>query len=57
MRRIGSKIRPEIAEEQCGLSEGKGTSDAIYIIRSLTERTIEVKKRSVPMFNRLLQAI
>ena len=43
MRRIRSKIKPEIGEEQCGFVEGKGTSNAIYIVRTIIERAIEVK--------------
>uniref|UniRef100_A0A0B7BSZ6 Reverse transcriptase domain-containing protein n=1 Tax=Arion vulgaris TaxID=1028688 RepID=A0A0B7BSZ6_9EUPU len=43
MRRIRSRIRPEISDEQCGFVEGKGTSNAIYILRTLIERSIEVK--------------
>ena len=43
MRRMRSRIRPEISDEQCGFVEGKGTSNAIYILRTLIERSIEVK--------------
>ena len=44
MKRVRNKIKPEIAEEQCGFVEGKGTSNAIYIIRTLVERALEVQK-------------
>ncbi|GFN77761.1 endonuclease-reverse transcriptase [Plakobranchus ocellatus] len=44
MLRIRNKIKPEIAEEQCGFVEDKGTSNAIYILRTLIERTLEVQK-------------
>ncbi|GFO13981.1 endonuclease-reverse transcriptase [Plakobranchus ocellatus] len=44
MLRIRNKIKPEIAEEQCGFVEDKGTSNAIYILRSLIERALEVQK-------------
>jgi len=44
MLRIRSKVHPEIAEEQCGFMKDKGTRNAIYILRTLTERSIEVQK-------------
>jgi hypothetical protein len=43
LRRIRNKIRPEIAEVQCRFVKDSGTRNAIYIIRTLFERTIEVK--------------
>ncbi|GFO09466.1 DNA replication licensing factor mcm8 [Plakobranchus ocellatus] len=44
MMRVRNKIKPEIAEEQCGFVEGKGTTNAIYILRTLIERALEVQK-------------
>ena len=44
MMRVRNKIRPEIAEEQCGFVEGKGTSNAIFMIRTIIERTLEIQK-------------
>ncbi|GFN94698.1 RNA-directed DNA polymerase from mobile element jockey-like [Plakobranchus ocellatus] len=44
MLRIRNKIKPEIAEEQCGFVGDKGTSNAIYILRTLIERALEVQK-------------
>ncbi|GFO02811.1 retrovirus-related pol polyprotein from type-1 retrotransposable element r2 [Plakobranchus ocellatus] len=44
MLRIRNKIKPEIAEEQCGFVEDKGTSNAIYILRTFIERALEVQK-------------
>ncbi|GFO41170.1 endonuclease-reverse transcriptase [Plakobranchus ocellatus] len=44
MQRIRNKIKSEIAEEQCGFVEDKGTSNAIYILRTLIERALEVQK-------------
>ncbi|GFO01373.1 craniofacial development protein 2-like protein [Plakobranchus ocellatus] len=44
MLRIRNKIKPEIAEEQCGFVEDKETSNAIYILRTLIERALEVQK-------------
>ncbi|GFO30382.1 retrovirus-related pol polyprotein from type-1 retrotransposable element r2 [Plakobranchus ocellatus] len=44
MLRMRSKIKPEITEEQCGFVEDKGTSNAIYILRTLIERALKVQK-------------
>ncbi|GFN97983.1 dolichyl-phosphate beta-glucosyltransferase [Plakobranchus ocellatus] len=44
MLRVRNKIKPEIAEEQCGFVEGKGTTNALYILRTLIERALEVQK-------------
>ena len=44
MMRIRNKINPEIAEEQCGFVEGKGTTNAIFILRTLIERALEIQK-------------
>ncbi|GFO31938.1 retrovirus-related pol polyprotein from type-1 retrotransposable element r2 [Plakobranchus ocellatus] len=44
MLRIRNKIKPEITEEQCGFVEDKGTSNAIYILRTLIERALAVQK-------------
>ncbi|GFR67399.1 endonuclease-reverse transcriptase [Elysia marginata] len=44
MMRIRSKIEPEIADEQYGFVEGKGTTNAIYTLRMLIQRAIEVQK-------------
>ena len=41
---VRNKIRPEIAEEQCGFVEGKGTSNAIFMLRTIIERTLEIQK-------------
>ena len=41
MARMRNKITPEIAEEQCGFVKDKVTRNAIYMIRTLTERAIE----------------
>ncbi|GFN91009.1 endonuclease-reverse transcriptase [Plakobranchus ocellatus] len=50
MLRIRIKIKPEIAEEQCGFIEDKGTSNAIYILRTLIERALEAQKDIYPCF-------
>ena len=44
MMRVRNKIRPEIAEEQCDFVEAKGTANAANMLRTLIERTLEVKK-------------
>lgn len=44
MLRIRNKIRPEIGEEQCGFVEGKGTMNAIYILKTLGERAMEMQQ-------------
>ena len=44
MMRIRNKILPEIAQEQCGFIEDKGTVNAQYVIRTIIERALEVQK-------------
>ena len=44
MKRIRNKVYTEIADNQCGFMEGKGTANAIYILRQIIERTLEVNK-------------
>ena len=44
LKRIRSKIRPEISEEQFGFVPGKGTRNAIFCLRTLPERCIEMQK-------------
>ncbi|GFO38972.1 LINE-1 reverse transcriptase [Plakobranchus ocellatus] len=44
MLRVRIKIKPEIAEEQCGFVEDKGTLNAIYNLRTLIERALQVQK-------------
>ena len=44
LNRIKRKIKPKVAEEQYGFTEGKGTRNAIFNMRMLTERAIEVQK-------------
>ncbi|GFO02556.1 LINE-1 reverse transcriptase [Plakobranchus ocellatus] len=50
MLRIRNKIKPEIAGEQCGFVEDKGTSNAIYILGTLIERALEAQKEIYPCF-------
>ena len=44
LMRVRNKIHPEIAEERCGFVEGKGTANAVYMLRTLIERALEVQK-------------
>ena len=44
MMRNRIKIHQEIPEEQRGVVEGKGTTNTIYILRTLAERAIEIQK-------------
>ena len=47
MMRVRNKVRPEIAEKQCGFVEGKGTSNAIFMLRTIIERTLEIQKEVI----------
>ncbi|GFS07156.1 endonuclease-reverse transcriptase [Elysia marginata] len=42
--RVRNTIKPEIAAEQCGFVEGKGTTHAVFTLRVLIERALEVQK-------------
>ena len=44
MNRTRAKIRPEIPQEQCGFVAGQGTMTAIYILRTIIEKSIEVQQ-------------
>ena len=44
LKRVRSKIQPEISEEQFGFVSGKGTRNAIFCLRTMAERSIEVQK-------------
>ena len=44
MKRIRNKVYTEIADNQCGFIESKGTANAIYILRQIIESTLEVNK-------------
>ena len=43
INRLRNKINPEIAEEQYGFQPDKGTRNAIYLLRVLSERAIQVQ--------------
>ena len=44
MTRARNKIKPEIDVTQCGFVEGKGTVNAIFVLRTIIERALEVNK-------------
>ena len=44
MQRMRNKIRTEIDKTQCGFMNDTGTRNAIFILRNICERTIEVNK-------------
>ena len=44
IKRIRNKVYTEIADHQCGFIEGKGTANAIYILRQIIDRILEVHK-------------
>ena len=44
MKRTKNMIRPEIGEEQCGFVQDAGTRNAIFTIRLLAERALEMQK-------------
>ena len=43
MMQMKNKIKPEIVDEQYGFTANKSTRNAIFILRTIIERTIEVK--------------
>ena len=52
LNRIKQKLVQYIAEEQYGFVKGKGTRNAIFTMRMLTERAVDVQKE-VYVFHRL----
>ena len=44
LNRMKSKIKQKISQEQNAYMEGKGTRNAIFIVRMLAERALEVQK-------------
>ena len=44
LNRIRQKVNEEIDREQCGFRKGKGTVNAIYMLRMVIERSIEMQK-------------
>ena len=44
MKRIRNKISPEISEQQFGFVRGKGTANAVFSLRMITERCLDVQK-------------
>ena len=44
LKRLRSKIAPEISEQQFGFVAGKGTANATFSLRTLAERCLDVQK-------------
>src|SRR5215469_6237659 len=44
LARIRNIIRPQISEEQYGFVKGKGTRNAIFALRNLAEKALEVNQ-------------
>ena len=44
LKRIRSKLRTQISDQQFGFVPGKGTSNALFALRVLTENVLEVQK-------------
>src|SRR5438552_7424207 len=44
MQRMRNKIRPEVNKSQCGFMNDTGARNAIFILRNICERSIEVNK-------------
>src|SRR5215469_16802442 len=44
LTRIINKIRPQISEEQYKFVKGKGTRNAIFVLRNLAEKVLEVNQ-------------
>ena len=44
LNRIKNKVKSEIGEEQFGFMKGKGTTNAVFVVRMLGERAIEMQK-------------
>jgi Reverse transcriptase (RNA-dependent DNA polymerase). len=52
-KRLGSTIEEVIEKDQFGFRKGKGTRDAIELMRIISERVFDVKKRNVSFLHRL----
>ena len=44
IKRIKTAIEPEVAEQQFGFQQGKGTRESIFALRTICERAIEVQR-------------
>ena len=56
LQRVRGRTREEISEKQFGFATDKGTRNAIFTIRIISERCIEMKK-DIHMFYRLRESI
>ena len=50
LARVRNMINPEIGWEQFGFRKNKGTRNAIFVMRTLAERSIEVQKDIFAIF-------
>ena len=55
-KRLESKIEEVIEEDQFGFRKGKGTRDAIGLMRIISERVLDVKEE-VPLLHGLAKGI
>ena len=44
MPRIRNKIHPEISTEQYGFMKDKGTKNAIFVLRMLSEQAVQMQQ-------------
>ena len=44
LNRWKKKIKSKVSDVQCGFVEGRGTRDAIFIVKNLTKRATEVQQ-------------
>ena len=56
-RRIERKIEDVLGENQFGFRRGKGTRDAIGMMRIILERTLEIDEELVCLLHRLAEGI
>ena len=52
-KRLENKIEEVIEEDQFGFRKSKGSRDAIELMRIISERVLDDKKRDVPLLHRL----
>ena len=57
MMRARRCTKPEISQEQCGFVEDNGTRNAMFIVRTLCERAIEVQHDLYLCFIDLCQSV
>ena len=50
MTRLKGKINERVSEEQFGFRKGKGTTNAIFTLKIILERSIEMQKECFYVF-------